>query len=65
MISVGLAGPVILGHCQNFNVVIFSDAINVVSFKLCMMILLTELYLFMPHSVILIIFQGLKSVNQF
>ena len=32
-------------HVKNFNIGIFSDTINVINVKLCMMILLMELYL--------------------
>ena len=37
---------------KNFNAVIFSDTINVINVKLCMMVLLSELYLFISLSVI-------------
>ena len=35
---------------KNFNVAIFSDTINMVSVKLCMMVILTEPHPFMPLS---------------
>ena len=56
------------GDCeawQNFNVAIVSDTKYVINVKLCMMVLLTEHYLFIPLSVTLIIFQGHSSVKQF
>ena len=46
------------GHSQELNIGIFSDTINVVNVKLCMMILLIELHLFIPPSMTLTIFQG-------
>ena len=69
MFSVRLAGwpegwqSVVCG--KNFNVVIFSDTINMTYVKLCMKVVLTELYLFMPLSVTLIVFQDHSSVKQF
>ena len=42
----------------SFNIVIFSDTINVTNVKLCMMILHIELYLFITLSVTLTLFQG-------
>ena len=53
------------GLVENFNIGIYSDTINVINVKLCMMILLTELYLFIPLSVTLTIFQGHSNVKQF
>ena len=50
----GLSKLVALGFTQT--------ALNV---KLCLMVLLIELYLFIPLSVTLTIFQGHKSVKQF
>ena len=44
------------------NVAIFSHWIDV---KLCMMVVLSELYLFMPLKVTLIVLQGNSSVKQF
>ena len=35
-------------HGKNFNVAIFLDTVNMVNVKLCMMVVLTELYPFMP-----------------
>ena len=42
---------------KNSNVVLFSDTINVINVKLCMIVLLTELHPFIQHSVTLNIFQ--------
>ena len=50
---------------KNFNVRIFSDTIKVINIKLCMMVLLIELYVFVLFSVTLTIFQGHSSVEQF
>ena len=50
---------------RDFNVGIFSDTINVVNVKLCMMVVLIALYLFIPFSVTLTIFQGHSCVKQF
>ena len=36
------------GFFENFNTVIYSDAINVIKVKHCMLVLLIELYLFIP-----------------
>ena len=36
---------------ENVNIGIYSDTINVINVKLCMMVLLIEHYLFIPHSV--------------
>ena len=41
---------------QNFDIGIYSDTINMINVKLCMMVPLIELYLFMPLSVTLTIF---------
>ena len=38
---------------KNFNVAIFSDITKITNIKLCMIVLLTELYLFIPLSVTL------------
>ena len=58
-------GGQVSGLVKNFNMGIYSDTINVIDIKLCMMVVLTELYPFMPLSVTLIVFQGHSSVNQF
>ena len=56
---VGLAS----GDVENFNVGIYSDTIKVINVNLCMMVLLIELYLFIPLSVTLTIFQGHSNVK--
>ena len=53
------------GLVKNFNTGIFSDTINVINVKLCMMVLHTELYLFITLSVILTLFQNHSSVKQY
>ena len=52
------------GHVRKFNIGIYSDTMNVINVKLCMMVPLTELYLFVPVSVTLTIFQGHSNVKQ-
>ena len=54
----------VFGLVKNFNIRNFSDIINVINAKLCMMVLLIELYLFIPLSVTLAIFQGHSNVKQ-
>ena len=44
------------GLVKNINIGIYSDTINMINVKLCMMVPLIELYLFMPLSVTLTIF---------
>ena len=72
MISVSPAGQ--LSICgKNFNVVnvvTFSDTISMINVKLCMAVVLAELYPFIPLklslvSVTLIIIQGCRVVKQF
>ena len=53
------------GLVKNFNIGIYSDTINVMNVKLCMMALLIELCMFIPLSVTLAIFQGHSNVKQF
>ena len=53
MISVRPAGGVLVW--QNFKVAVFSDTIKMINVKLCMMVVLTELYPFKPLSVTLIV----------
>ena len=53
------------GLVENFNVWIHSDIINVINVKLYMIVLLTDLHLFMPLSVTLTTFQGHSSVEHF
>ena len=50
---------------KNFNIGIYLDTINVINVELCMMLLLVELYLLIPFSVTLILFQGDSNVKQF
>ena len=38
------------GLVQNFNTGIFPSTINVINVKLCLMALLIELHLFIPHD---------------
>ena len=38
------------GLVENFNMRVFSDTMNVINVKLCMMVLHTELYLFITLS---------------
>ena len=52
------------GLVENFNIGNFSDTINVISVKLCMVVLHTELYLFITLSVTLTLFQGHSHVIQ-
>ena len=58
-----------VGHVSGFvkkcDIRVYSDTINVINVKHCMMVLLTELYLFIPHSVILTTFKGHSNVEQF
>ena len=53
------------GIVKNFNNGIFSKIINVVNVSLGMLALFNELYLFIPLSVTLSMFQGYSSVKQF
>ena len=48
----------------NFHVAIFSGYIKVMNIKLCKMVLLIQLYLFIPLSVTFTIFSGHSSVIQ-
>ena len=41
---------------KNFNVVIFSDTTNLINVKHCVMVILIELYPFIPLSMTLIVF---------
>ena len=41
------------GFVENFNIRIFLDTINMTNVKLCMIVLLTELYLLIPLLVTL------------
>ena len=49
---------------KNFNDAIFSDIINMINLKFCMMIVLIELYPFILLSVTLIVFEGHSRVKQ-
>ena len=49
---------------KNFNVAIFSDIIYKIKVKLCMLVVLIELYTFIPLSVTLIVFHG-RSMTHF
>ena len=44
------------GFVENFNIEIFSDTINVINIKLFMVVLNTELYLFITLSITLTLF---------
>ena len=50
---------------QVFRLGIYSDTINMVNVKLCMMVQLIELYLFIPLSVTLTVYKGHSNVEQF
>ena len=58
---------------ENINIRIYSDTINVINVKLCimvlvklcMMVLFIELYLFIPFSLTLTIIQGHSNVEHF
>ena len=59
----------VLGHlsvqaCQNIYVGMFSDTINVINVKLCMMELHFQLYLFIILPETLTLFEGHNSVTQ-
>ena len=47
------------------NVAIFSDTINLMNAKFCVMVVLTERYSFIPLLVTLSVFQGHSSVKYF
>ena len=50
---------------ENLNTGIFSDTVNVISVRLCMMVLYIELYLFITVSVTLTLFRGHSHVKHF
>ena len=50
------------GLVKNFNIEIYSDTINVINVKFCLMEPLAEHYLFISLSVTLTIFQGHSNV---
>ena len=51
------------GLTEKLNIAIFSDAINGINVKLCMMVLHIELYLFVILLVSLTLFQAHSSVS--
>ena len=55
----------VIGILKNLNAAIFLDIINVINVNHQIMVLLTELYLFIPLSVTMTIFQDHSSVKQF
>ena len=63
MISSGPAGRPTVRMRQHCNVAIFSDTTNMINVKLCMMVVLIELYPHIPLSVTPIVFQGHSSVK--
>ena len=65
VISVLVASRMNVWCGKNFNIVIFSNSVKVINVKFCLVVLLIELYLFIPLSVILTILQGHLSVKQF
>ena len=60
MFSVGQVS----GLVKIFIIGIYSDTMTVVNIKLCMMVLLIKLYLFIPLSMTLTIFQGHSNVEE-
>ena len=54
-----------LGLSNTLTVGFYSDTKTVINVKLCIMVILTELYLFTPLLVTLTIFQGHSSGKQF
>ena len=64
MINMFFVGQV-SGLVEKFKIGIRSDTINVITIKLCIMVLLIERYLFIPFSVALTLFQGHSNVEQF
>ena len=54
----------VLGLVEKVNVGIFLDAIGVINVKVCKMVLLIELYLFILPSLTLTLFQGCSSIKQ-
>ena len=50
---------------KSFNIAIFLDTVNMINVKLGMVVVLTELYPFIPLSVTLIVYQSHISVKQF
>ena len=52
------------GLVENFYIGIYSDTIKMINVRLCMMVPLTERYLYIPLSVTLTISQGHSNVEQ-
>ena len=48
---------------KNSNAAVFSDTLNMINVKLCLMVVLFELYPFIPVSLTLIVFQDYSSVK--
>ena len=65
MISVRPVGGRVTVGGKNFNVAIFSNTVNMINVKLCMMVMLIKLYPFIPLSLSLTIFQGHTNMEQF
>ena len=63
IINMFFAGQV-SGLGKNFNIVMLSDTMNMINVKLCMVVVLIELYPFIPLSVTLIAFQGHSCFKQ-
>ena len=54
------------GLVENCNIGVYSDTINVINVELCMVVLLLiELYLFIPLKMTLTLMQGHNKVEQF
>ena len=64
IVNIVLVGQV-FGLVKNFNIGIFSGTINAINVKLGIMVLFTELYLFLPLSLTLTVFKGYSNVEQF
>ena len=64
MISIRPASQQVSICSKYFNIAIFSDFINMINIKLFVMVVLIELYPFIPLSVTLIVVQGHSSVKQ-
>ena len=54
-----------VGRGKKFNIAIFLHAVDVINVKLCVMVLLIELYLFIPLPVPMTVFEGHSIVEQF
>ena len=53
------------GLFENFNIGIFSDTMNVINVKLCMVVLRIKFYLLITLSFTLTLFQGHSNIKQF